>query len=105
MAGLNRLRDAEHRALLLLTLIPFLFLFYFCCFTENSAVTEMGTNIGRLLMPLQSFALPVFLIAWKYRQLQTAWYQEGSMSAAPVVGELIGCTLQADTHGPEGRRR
>ncbi len=70
MVGLSagllvRLRDAAGRALLILGLLPFIFLFYFCCFTGNTAVTERGTNIGRLLLPLQAFALPVFLVAWE----------------------------------------
>ena len=62
---LLRTRDVSRRVLVVFNLLPFVFLFYFCCFTGNVEITERGTNIGRLLLPLQAFALPVFPLAWE----------------------------------------
>jgi hypothetical protein len=64
----SRIRSAGDRILLLFSLLPFVFVFYFCCFTGNIPATIKGTDTGRLLLPLQAFALPVFLVAWNMRR-------------------------------------
>lgn len=63
-----RIRSARDRILLLFSFLPFVFVFYFCCFTGNIPATIKGTDTGRLLLPLQAFALPVFLVAWNMRR-------------------------------------
>jgi len=63
-----RIRSARDRILLLFSILPFVFVFYFCCYTGNIRATIMGTDTGRLLLPLQAFALPVFLVAWNLRR-------------------------------------
>jgi hypothetical protein len=59
-----RIRNAGDRALLIFSLLPFFFVFFFCCFTLNVLATEVGTDTGRLLLPLQAFVLPLFPVAW-----------------------------------------
>lgn len=63
-----RVRSAGDRILLVFCFLPFVFVFYFCCYTGNIPATVVGTDTGRLLLPLQAFALPVFLVAWNTRR-------------------------------------
>lgn len=69
---LIRVRNAGDRILLVFAFLPFVFVFYFCCYTGNIHATIMGTDTGRLLLPLQAFALPVFLVAWNIHQQEDA---------------------------------
>jgi hypothetical protein len=62
---LIRTREPRKRALLIFGLLPFLFLFYFCCFTGGVPYTERGTGLGRWLLQMQGFVLPVFVIAFE----------------------------------------
>jgi hypothetical protein len=65
---LFRVREARARALLIFGLLPFLFLFYFCCFTGGVPYTERGTGLGRWLLQMQGFTLAVFVIAFENYQ-------------------------------------
>jgi hypothetical protein len=60
---LVRIRKARLRSLLIFGLLPFLFLFYFCCFTGAVPYTESGTGLGRWLLQVQGFTLPALVIA------------------------------------------
>jgi hypothetical protein len=69
---LIRVREARERALLIFGLLPFLFLFYFCCFTGGVPYTESGTGLGRWLLQMQGFVLPLFAIAFQTYQASRA---------------------------------
>jgi hypothetical protein len=65
---LFRVREARDRALLIFGILPFAFLFYFCCFTGGVPYTERGTGLGRWLLQMQGFVLPVFVVAFQAYQ-------------------------------------